>query len=108
MTGKGTTILLGQQWGEVAGIGGAIEPKYEFGEVERFLGSPDLIVLTGWQDLCRVANRYPSDRHERVLRHNSSEMHDCIDPYFRTGFYGGAIEDPRSRRKKHILLDIAT
>src|SRR5262249_6933790 len=48
-------------------------------EVQRFLELPDLVVSVGWQDVRRVANGHPSDRHNGARLKARAQVDCSVD-----------------------------
>jgi hypothetical protein len=68
---------------------------------------PDLIVFVGWEDLGRVADRSPVQRHGRPLRQYGPDVDDAVDLYLGPSANPRAIEDRSIRRQKGVLFNRA-
>src|SRR5262249_40799535 len=73
-------------------------------EVQRFLELPDLVVPLGWQDVRRVANGHPSDRHNGVRLKARTQVDCSVDSNFATPSKHGAMEDRGTGSHEYLVL----
>jgi hypothetical protein len=73
--------------------GVTIKPIDETRKIQGLLEGPDCLVTVRRQDMGRVANGDPADRHRSAWLQAAAQMHGAVDPDFRSGADNRPVKD---------------
>ena len=74
-------------------------------EIQRLLDRPNSLVLVRRKNFSWIADRNPSDRHERIGRQDRAQMDNAIDAYFGARAHARAVEYGRACGQKNVVRD---